>query len=303
MQVDLRNDFSQEYKDGIVAVCRQMARHFKQKGYTRTAFQPFLNNKYHYAPELTFWLLDEPMFRDDFLVIQMFGDLFREGFRGSDPVMVDYRIDCSRVEEARGMLDTVDTMVFSQYNVREYPSLAREFMRSYDERKPGEARKGWEYGGAGRVQNSPVSLRGWVLDAWINGRDGLLPWQSFGTDASWESAESASDSSVFYPALAKWGYNGCYGSLKLKGFRDGQQDAECLLLLAKKLGATRLEIQYLIKPYLVLQGNVAAAAGNELAPDAGSISYRGLAPDAMVRLRKAIGLTLAMQCDMSGAPR
>jgi hypothetical protein len=38
---------------------------------------------------------------------------------------------------------------------------------------------------------------------------------------------------------------------------------------------------------------VTAAAGNELAPDAGSISYRGLTPDAMERLRKAIGLTLA----------
>jgi hypothetical protein len=98
---------------------------------------------------------------------------------------------------------------------------------------------------------------------------------------------------VFYPAFAKWDYNGCYGSLKMKGFRDGQQDAECLILLAKKLGATRAEIRDLIRPYLVLQGKVTAAAGNELAPDAGSISYRGLTPDAMARLRKAIGLTLA----------
>ena len=53
----------------------------KQLGYDRTDFQVFLNNKYQYAPETTFWLLDEPMFRDDFLVIQMFGDLIREGSR------------------------------------------------------------------------------------------------------------------------------------------------------------------------------------------------------------------------------
>jgi hypothetical protein len=292
-QVDIRNDFSQEYKDGFLAVCRQIGDHLKRKGYTRTSFQPFLNNKHQFAPDQNFWLLDEPMFRDDYLALQFFGDLFREGFREAAPVQVDFRADVSRIEEARGMLDRVDTLVFSQYNIREYPTIAREFMRSYDARTPGKARKGWEYGGAGRVDALPVALRGWVMECWFDGRDGLLPWESTGTEASWESAEAAHDGSVFYPAFAKWDYNGCYGSLKMKGFRDGQQDAECLILLAKKLGATRAEIRDLIRPYLVLQGKVTAAAGNELAPDAGSISYRGLTPDAMARLRKAIGLTLA----------
>jgi hypothetical protein len=290
--VDIRGDFSQDYKDGVVAVCRQMAEHFKRKGYTRTAFQPFLNDKYQYAPELTFWLLDEPMFRDDYLMIQLFGDLMREGFRDSAPVTVDYRIDCSRVEEARGMMNKVDTMVFSQGNIREYPTIAREFMRSYEPRKPGEARKGWEYGGAG-LRSAPVSLRGWAVECWLDGRDGLLPWQAYGTDASWESAEAADDGSVFYPAFGKWEYNGSYGSLKMKGFRDGQQDAECLILLAKKLGATRTEVRELIRPYVELKGQVKAGGGTVLAEAAGTISYRGLTPDAMARLRKAIGLTLA----------
>jgi lysophospholipase L1-like esterase len=292
MHVDIRNDFTQDYKDGFVAVCRQMAEHFKQKGYTRSALQVFLNDKYQYAPETTFWLLDEPMFRDDYLVIQLFGDLVREGFRDSAPVTVDYRIDCSRVEEARGMMNKVDTMVFSQRNIREFPSIAREFMHAYEPKKPGEVRKGWEYGGAG-LKSAPVSLRGWAVECWLDGRDGLLPWQAYGTDASWESAEAADDGSVFYPAFGKWEYNGSYGSLKMKGFRDGQQDAECLLLLAKKLGATRAEIRDLIHPYVELKGQVKAEGGTVLAEAAGTIAYRGLTPDAMARLRKAIGLTLA----------
>ncbi len=293
MRADIRNDFSQDYKEGFLAVCRQIGEHLQRKGYTRTAFQAFLNNKYKFAPEQTFWLLDEPMFRDDFLALRFFGDLVREGFRDAAPVTVDFRADCSRVEEARGMLDRVDTMVFSQSNIREYPTISREFMRTYEAKKPGEARKAWEYGGAGLVKDSPVSLRGWVLECWLDGRDGLLPWQAMGTDASWDSAEAADDGSVFYPAFARWEYNGSYGSLKMKGFRDGQQDAECLILLAKKLGATRAEIRDLIRPYVELKGKVTAAAGNQLAPDAGSISYRGLTPDAMARLRKAIGMTLA----------
>ncbi|MEI8243418.1 MAG: GDSL-type esterase/lipase family protein [bacterium] len=289
---DIRNDFTQDYKDGVVAVCRQMAEHFKQKGYTRTAFQPFLNDKYQYAPETTFWLLDEPMFRDDYLVIQLFGDLVREGFKGCEPVTVDFRIDCSRVEESRGMMNKVDTMVFSQGNIREYPTIAREFMRAYEPKAPGQARKGWEYGGAGAVSQSPVSLRGWAIECWLDGRDGLLPWLAYGGNDAWDSAEAA-ENAVFYPAFDKWEYNGCYGSLRMKGFRDGQQDAECLILLAKKLGATRSELCDLIKPYVELKGQVAPTGGTVLAEGTGTISYRGLTPDALSRLRRAIGLTLA----------
>jgi len=98
---------------------------------------------------------------------------------------------------------------------------------------------------------------------------------------------------VFYPASEKWEHNGCYGLLRMKGFRDGQQDAECLLLLAKKLGSTRAEICDLIKPYVELKGQVKVEGGTVLAEAAGTISYRGLTPDALARLRKAIGLMLA----------
>jgi lysophospholipase L1-like esterase len=289
--LDIRQDFTQEYKDGFVAVCRQMADHFKQRGYDRTAFQVFLNNKYQYAPEKTFWLLDEPMFRDDFLVLQLFGDLVREGFKGCDPVTVDYRIDCSRVEEARGLMSKVDTMVFSQGNVREYGGIAREFMRSYDPQQPGAARKGWEYGGAGAVTSSPASLRGWVLETWLEGRDGLLPWLAYGTDASWNSVEAATEA-VFYPAAKKWGYNGCYGSLRMKAFRDGQQDAECLALLAAKLGLTRRELKTLLDQQLQLKTPARTIASEARPAGSGRISYRGLPPDAFCALRRLLGHNL-----------
>ena len=81
--VDISKDFSDEYKQGYLAVCRQLAEHFQRKGYDRTVFHSFLNNKHQYAPETTFWLLDEPMFRDDYLVLGMFSELTREGFRGA----------------------------------------------------------------------------------------------------------------------------------------------------------------------------------------------------------------------------
>lgn len=277
-----------------MAVCRQMAEHFKIRGYNRTAFQVFLNNKYQYAPETTFWLLDEPMFRDDYLIIDLFGDLVRQGFAASNPVRVDYRVDCSRVEEARGAMVRVDTMVFAQSNVRAFPGVASEFMRAYDPARPARSRQAWEYGGAGDVRSLPVGLRGWVLESWLEGRDGLLPWLAYGTDASWENAEAA-ENAVFYPALSKWRYNGCYGSLRMKAFRDGQQDVECLLLLARKLGVTRRELAAAIRPYVTLRSAVHTDGRDARAEDAGAIAYRGLTPDALAYLRRVVGDNLAQE--------
>jgi hypothetical protein len=284
--LDITQDFTQQYKDGYVAVCKQFGEHLKSKGYDKTDFQVFLNSKYQYAPEITFWLLDEPMFRDDYLAIQMFGDLTREGFKDCAPVNVDYRIDCSRVEESHGMMNTVDTMVFSQTNIREYRKIATDFMRSYETKRSGQPRKAWVYGGAGDLRSSAVSARGWCVDTWLSGQDGLLPWLAYGKSDSWDSLAKAKNA-IFYPAFEKWDYKGCYGSLRMKSFRDGQQDAEYLNLLARKLGATRSEVRALIGPNL-FEGSVETT----FAEDAGTISYRALTPDKLVALRRLMGANL-----------
>ena len=101
--LDIRKDFTQDYADGFVAVCRQMAEHFRQKGYTKNIFEVIFRSKYQYAPTETFWLLDEPMFRDDYLAINYLAHLTRLGF--ADVPNVRLRIDCSRVEEAHGLMD------------------------------------------------------------------------------------------------------------------------------------------------------------------------------------------------------
>lgn len=282
--VDIRQDFTQQYKDGFVAVCRDIAEHLNRKGYYDTSFQFFLNNKYQYAPETTFWLLDEPMFRDDFLVIQLFGELARQGFKNCGSVKLDYRIDCSRVQEARGMMNTVDTMVFSQKNVREYSAIARDFMQSYQAKTSQKERRGWEYGGAGSPEDQPISQRGWALDSWLGGRDGLLPWLAYGGNNAWDSTENAKNA-VFYPAAERWGYDGCYGSLRMKSFRDGQQDVERMALLAAKLGATRKELAEALRGIVTLEGKVTVTS----AGDAGTISYKSLTPDMLVRLKQTIG--------------
>jgi lysophospholipase L1-like esterase len=286
-QLDLRQDFSAQYKETWTAVARDMAEHLKAKGYDQPVFHFFLNNKYQYAPEFTFWLLDEPMFRDDFLAIQMFGDLAREAFKDSVPAKVDNRIDISRIEEAHDMMNRVDLLVTSQGNLRANPRLVREQRLKYERRSPDRPLTVWMYGGTNPVGSLNVANRAWTVEAWLLGCAGLLPWDSLGPAAAWENVDSANEA-VFYPALEKWDYNGCYGSLRMKSFRDGQQDAEYLNLLAKKLGATRREVQELVRPILQLKAETAF----KKAEDAGTVSFAGVTPDQLERLRKTIAASL-----------
>ena len=127
--LDIRQDFTQDYADGFVAVCRQMADHFREKGYTKSDLEVVFRSKYQYAPTKTFWLLDEPMFRDDYLAINYFAGLTREGF--GDMPNVRMRIDCSRVEESHGLMNEVDTFCGTIGNLREYYRPMLDLMDSY----------------------------------------------------------------------------------------------------------------------------------------------------------------------------
>ncbi|MHC4250169.1 MAG: GDSL-type esterase/lipase family protein [Planctomycetota bacterium] len=286
--VDVRRGFPQAYRDAWVAAARRIFTHLRDKGHNKTVFQVFLNNKYQYAPELTYWLLDEPMFRDDFLVIQMFGELARRAAAGVDGVKIDYRIDCSRVEEARHYMNTVDLMVFSQANLRAFPILARDFMRvKYAARPDGRPRQGWVYGGTNAAASANTSNRAWCVEAYVLGMEGLLPWLALGTDASWDRVDEAKQA-VFYPGR-RFDRNGAFGSLRLKAFRDGEQDAEYLELLRRKTGATRRELGDLIGRFMSLKAETETLS----AEDAGTVSFRAASPDKLEQLRRILAHNIA----------
>jgi len=122
-----------------------------------------------------------------------------------------------------------------------------------------------------------------------------LPWLAFGPDAAYDKAEQA-DQAVFYPG-ARFDVNGVIGSLRMKAFRDGQQDVECLVLLAAKLGATRREMAGLLAKVLDLQGQFIV----ERPEAAETISYNRMTPDDLERLRRTLGYNLHLL--NSGRPR
>jgi hypothetical protein len=132
-----------------------------------------------------------------------------------------------------------------------------------------------------------VANRAWTIDTFLAGFDGLLPWLAYGGDEAWDSAEAA-ENAVFYPAAKRWDYDGCYGSLRMKAFRDGQQDAEYLRLLCQQKGVTRRELAAALGKPLGTAGVIHKGSAGE----AETFSYGQLSPDELIRFRWLVGQDL-----------
>ncbi len=285
--LDIRKDFSSDYRIGWQKAAADIGKFIKDKGWSKPLFQLYLNNKYIMS-ETVFWCLDEPVYRDDFLCLEMFNDMTRIAFSQlSTDIKVNFRVDLSRIEESKDMLDKTDLLVMAQANIREFPTIVRDHFRNYIRNSDGKAQKLWVYGGTSKISDSNTSNRGFSIASYFLDANGVVPWLAIGTEKSWDTAEDA-ENAVFYPAWDRWEHNGCYGSLRMKSFRDGQQDAEYLNLLLAKLDVTRTDLKPSISKVVSIEGTVKKA--NEL--DAGRVSFKDMTPDKLELLRRSIGYNI-----------
>ena len=93
---------SPDYKDAWLAVQRQFVDHFKAKGWNRTQMQCFYGGKkthrIDYGVEQMWWTTDEPMYWDDWLALQFFCRMWRQG---RDALQADPRIWVARGDISR----------------------------------------------------------------------------------------------------------------------------------------------------------------------------------------------------------
>src|SRR5207249_2208524 len=116
--------FDETFTEEFRAIVAEFVRHFRERGWDRTQFQGYMNNKYYYKDPKeggrgsSWWLLDEPMSRDDFLADRFFGRLFKEGVReagqAGHPSRMQFRCDISSPQWQRDWLaGLVDVMCVS----------------------------------------------------------------------------------------------------------------------------------------------------------------------------------------------
>ena len=286
--------FSRDYQERFSAVASEFARHFRERGWLATQYLVYLNNKYYFKnPDFedpgsiitagrgtSFWLLDEPNHRDDFLALSFFLDLTRRGLAEYPDVPIRLKSDISRVDWIRDLLagqidvDNVSARFFdkNRYLTQDHNRFGRKF---------------WTYASTNHPRTSNVAMRAWCWKAWINGADAVVPWSAVDGKGAWDHAK---DVTVFYPG-DKFGQLEPFPSLRLKAYRRGEQDIEYLILLAGKQGWDREAVVKAVQKQIDLGGGTTQSYDE----DAGKLFFSHLQDDQMDELRIRVARALMVK--------
>jgi hypothetical protein len=265
--------FAADYGKAFGAMVREFGTHAASKGWTRTQFQVFLNNKpdvrfERHQPEGSWWRLDEPVSAEDHLALRYFGRYAVDAVRDLKTVNIKFRADLSRPQCRRDFLDGVLGLDVVAGSYRQYPELV--FNRGEEV---------WIYGGV-PIGGSGQAARAWTIQCFLDGADGVVPWLALGEVQAWDKPE---DTALLLPPKAGMEKR-AYATLRLKGLRRGEQDAELLRLLLAKMKASRDEVRGGLAQALGLLGSFKKTSET----DAGQIDYGHLDPDRFEALRLSI---------------
>jgi hypothetical protein len=276
--------FPERYRRDFVEVSRQFAAHLNQHGWNETFFQFFLNGKNDFkaggwSRATSPWLLDEPANTQDYWALRYFGLAFHEGIhKAPGRAKLVFRADISRPQWQRDLFDGL-----LDFNV--VGGAMRPYLRMVMDRKAADGQVVVEYGSSNAIEDSNMQPVGWAIDSWSLGSDGILPWQTIGSDESWTKADTLS---LFYPAR---GGREPVPSIRLKAYRRGQQDVEYLTLWSQVKGEPRWAVGQRVREALGLAGERRGTGAT--GEDAGVIQFAKLRPRDVWALRLRIGEALS----------
>ena len=234
--------FDAAYKAGWMNVAREFAAHFEAKGWNRTQAYCFLNNKWTFGGT-SWWLLDEPWGRDDFLALRFFAAMWREATRNAAPGRMLFRADISRPQ---WQADTLDGLIDIEYV--NSGIFQRERTDQLLAERTGAA---WmAYGACSDVGASHLDTALWCLRAFVEGCRGVTPWDSL--DLQGASFRKPNPTGLIVDGRSL-GY-GAVASFRVFALRRGAQDAELLRLLAQKHNLALDQIGALVSKRVPLGG-------------------------------------------------
>ena len=239
--------FPDGYKQANINVISDWFQHAHAKGWTKTAFEIYLNEKYYYNGAHVFWAMEENEAADDFRVDGFLHQVWRDGQAASGVTDVPwhFRIDISdRYGQNWGQLD-------SRINWWDLGSGAagwhwpQKKYRQYflDADKPED----WIwYGGGANLGTNGMGNAQLFLSRWSQGYNGGLPyWNCYqmGTDGigAWSTVNDG-DPCLVYSGAAVPGfglYSGPIISQRVKQMRQAEQVIELLNKWAGMSGLNR----------------------------------------------------------------
>ena len=249
------SDFLPEYKLGIKSVLKDFIRHFDEKGWQRVQFQYFFNNKENFKeknPEqgkigngVCWWLLDEPVFIDDWEALAYYGGILREAqTEMNSGYNICFRIDVSRYDKSFCYLDhLLDISVLSKTAMDEMDLLARRRKQLFGEEY-------WVYGGLGPVNSSSMDLCLWLLDIYLKGAKGAESWENYAKDSNFEIPSSTAG---FYPGN-RFGFLEPLVSIRLKAFRKAIELINYIHSFKLAYELNEIQLRYYISHFIPLKG-------------------------------------------------
>ncbi len=234
----LNEAFSSDYKVRFVRTIKEFEKHFKEKGWNQTEFQFYLNNKWHWDGASSWWDLDEPMSYDDWMALRFYGLLFRQAI-GTAPAQFIFRADISRQRWQHDWLNGIlNRMYVQSEDFFRYPDRARQL------KADGQISFS-VYGSLNDIDSSNQQTVLWCMRAYLEGADGVLPWQSLGGP----KAFSIPDRNALIVDAGNELDIDWIVSFRVKALRRGQQNVELLALLEKKYGYNREQMRDLFYRY------------------------------------------------------
>ncbi len=279
---------TREYKDAFVAVQRQFIEHFREKGWDRTECQClFMGKNTHrirYNSNM-WWTTDEPYHWDDWLALQFFARLWTENRGEGNAEQWVFRADISRPQwQARTLDGIVDNIHFGT-GAFSSPAMYRR-CRELARRGGFDVRV---YGGASRDTRSNTESVVWILNAWLNGANAALPWQTMGNDGSLDVNDASVGGNALLAPGNRFGIP-AVADIRLKAFRDAEQLVEYLAIFARKYRLTREQVKAIVCLAVQVEAGLAPGAG---ADNADALRFKTLKAWQLAELRRSLAKLIA----------
>ncbi|MCY3022526.1 MAG: hypothetical protein NTW87_26390 [Planctomycetota bacterium] len=277
--------FTQAYQDAFVTSVADFTKHAEEKGWSRTIFQCYNNNKVQFGKERlrgTAWTMDEPYMYLDWHALLFFSRMYHKGIAAAKTTHFAFRGDISRPMWQGNCFDGLMEVMYANSELFTMMPL----MKDHKRRMPVSIVC---YGGANSQDRANHESTAWCLKAYVHECDGVLPWQSLGGDSAFDKGDSPdSGNSLIVDGRKRFNVN-AIASFRVHAFRSGAQLSELLRLLELKKGWGRTHSGALVAQVIPLGAEFQQAFRD----DAAALKFNELNGDRFVQLKEALLKLLA----------
>lgn len=207
------------YEVEFTNIVGAMERHFREKGWTQTAFELFFNHKKRYKGFS--WDGDEQRFARDNDWLVAYRRFWEKAVPADSPVKFLTRIDTSWTmeEQFSRLRGVVNFWVVSEGILSWYPGSA--------EKLRGRGDLVWAYGGTPPVDQTAAMMTMHPLRSWVTGVQGFVRWQTVDPGPDPWFAFGGGGETLVYPG-DRFGIREPLGCIRLKVQRNCLQDLAML---------------------------------------------------------------------------